>query len=468
MASAAVARRPVGRRSDPVSVRAFCWVTNGAFVLVVVYLAMTEGGSEPGSLVELAGWVGLVAVADSLRVQLWDDFSFAMSMPISLASAIVLDPWQAGVVAALGSLDSREVRAEVPLARALFNRAEVGLSVLLAAMAFRVVGGEAEWPVLLWPSMVAGVVDLAVNTALVAAPVAWLHRSSIAEVVRRAAGPAPRQFALVYVALWLLVPLTAIVYLHAGLLGVAIVVAPAAVARLAFVQTLKVKAVSQDLETNRQALATATDQAAQERRDERRMLAGELHDEVLPALFKVHLMGEVLRKDLQQGRLLDLEDDVPELAAATDAAQVAIRRVMNDLRQSSLGRDGLIATLKLLARSLEATSESRFAMTLEPIPTSDHLTQLVLYQVAREAMTNAARYAQTGIIDVRLTADNGCLRLVVADSGVGFAVDDVDETNHLGLQLMRERVESVGGQLVIDSRMGAGTTIVASIPNAYF
>ena len=464
MASAAVVRRRVGRRSDPISVRAYSWVTFVVFVTAVTYLGALDAELKGADFAELGGWIVLVALADALRVRLWDDFSFAMSLPISLAAAIVLEPWQAGMVAALGSLDTREVKAEVPLARALFNRAEVGLSVVLAALSFRAVGGEAEWPVLLGPSLVASVVDLVVNTALVAAPVAWLHQSSIKEVLRRAAGPAPSQFALVYVALWLLAPLTTIAYLSAGLPGVAMVVAPAAVARLAFVQTMRVKSVSDDLEANRQALVTATDQAAEERRDERRMLAGELHDEVLPALFKVHLMGEVLRKDLEQGRLFDLEADVPELAAATDAAQSAIRRVMNDLRQSSLGRDGLISTMKLLARSLEATSSSRFSMSLEPVPGSNHLTQLVLYQVAREAMTNAARYAQTNVVHVTLTAHDDCLRLVVADAGIGFSPDALDLTNHLGLQLMRERVESIGGQLIIDSRIGSGTTIVASIP----
>jgi signal transduction histidine kinase len=413
---------------------------------------------------ELMGWVALVAAADMLRVRLWDDFSFAMSMPISLASVIVLPPWQAALVAALGSFDLREVRAEIPLSRALFNRAEVGLSILVAALSFRWLGGTDSWPSFLGPSLAAGLIDIVVNTAIVAAPVAWLHRSSVKEVVRRAVGPEPSQFAAIYAALWLLAPLSTLAYLEAGLVGVGLVVAPAVLARLAFVQTMRVSEASEDLQVKTQALATATGQAAEERRDERRMLAGELHDEVLPALFKVHLMSQVLKKDLEQGRLLDLEADMPELAAATDAAQRAIRRMMNDLRQSSLGRNGLVSTLKLLARSLEATSSSRFELQLEPILAIDHLSQLVLYQVAREAMTNAARYASAEIVTVRLTEGSGCVRLVVADRGVGFALDSIDLTEHLGLQLMRERIESIGGRLVIDSRLGVGTTIAASVP----
>lgn len=464
MASAAVIERSARRRADPTFVRAYCWCVTAVFVGALPLVASAGPFSRSVNELELVGWIALIGIADMLRVRLWDEFSFAMSLPVSLAAVALLDPWQAGLVASLGSLDTREIRAEVPLSRALFNRAEVGASVLFAALAFRLLGGQSSWPDFLLPLMVAGVIDLATNTALVAPAVAGLHGSSIREVLHRAFGPAPAQFATVYLALWLLGPLTVVAYLEAGLAGVALVVAPAVAARLALVQTVRAAEVEEHLESKKQALATATDRASQERRDERRMLAGELHDEVLPALYKVHLMGQVLRKDLEQGRLLDLEADVPELASATEAAQVAIRRVMNDLRQSSLGRNGLVATLKLLARTLEASSNARFSMTLEPLVGVDHLSQLVLYQVAREAMTNAARYSHTTEIEVRLSFQDGDVRLVVSDHGVGFAVDAVESGEHFGLQLMRERVESVGGSLVIDSRIGAGTTIVASVP----
>ena len=74
----------------------------------------------------------------------------------------------------------------------------------------------------------------------------------------------------------------------------------------------------------------ATDSLANERRDERQVLAGELHDEVLP-LFKVHLMGQVLRQDLDSGRQI-----LPELLTATEMAQSAIRDVVRGLRGAKL------------------------------------------------------------------------------------------------------------------------------------
>ena len=96
-------------------------------------------------------------------------------------------------------------------------------------------------------------------------------------------------------------------------------------------------------------------------------VAGELHDEVLPPLFKVHLMGQVLRQDLDSGRLLDLDDDVPQLITATEVAQSAIRGLLRDLRQSSIGPAGLNVTLELLARRLEAAGSPAIRLELSDV-----------------------------------------------------------------------------------------------------
>ena len=65
---------------------------------------------------------------------------------------------------------------------------------------------------------------------------------------------------------------------------------------------------------------------------------------------------------------------------------------------------------------------------------------------------------------MKLVTLNGDARLVVGDDGVGLYPALVDRVRHFGLQLVAERVESVGGRLVVDSRLGRDTTIVAAIP----
>jgi signal transduction histidine kinase len=184
---------------------------------------------------------------------------------------------------------------------------------------------------------------------------------------------------------------------------------------------------------------------------------------VLPPLFKVHLMGQVLKEDLDAGRLLDLDSDLPELLAATAASQAAVRHVVDQLRRSSLGPEGLVGTIRLLSEHLQSSGAPPVDLFLEHLDGSDEAL-LVLYQVAREALTNAAKYSKAKRITVRMWEEDHNGRLIVSDAGVGFETSNVDLRNHFGLQLMKERVESRGGKLVVESRLGDGTTVAAKVP----
>jgi len=252
-------------------------------------------------------------------------------------------------------------------------------------------------------------------------------------------------------------------YLGWGIAGVLAFTAPVALARQAFHQRHLLERADLRLQDKDEALRNVEAQILSERRDERLVLAGELHDEVLPPLFKVHLMGQVLKQDLSSGRLLELDEDLPELLSATEAAQNAIRDLVRDLRRSQLGPGGLLETVRLLAAQLEGAGSARILLDLDEIQAS-HVSQLLAYQVLREAMNNAARHARAASIEVRLRQREGLIRLMVKDDGVGFDTRAVDRDHHFGLQLIAERVEAARGTVVVDSRLGEGTTINAVLP----
>jgi signal transduction histidine kinase len=249
----------------------------------------------------------------------------------------------------------------------------------------------------------------------------------------------------------------------AGAWGLAGFLAPLVLARHTFLQAEQLNDSSRKLQLQSAALLESTQRIADERRDERMVVAGELHDEVLPPLFKVHLMGQVLRQDLDSGQLLNLDSDLPELLSAIQAAQEAIRQMVGDLRRSSIGTAGLCPTIELLAQQLETAGSPRITLDLADVGGSK-LTQLLIYQVAREAMNNAARHSRATEIHVRLWREAGIIRIVVNDDGVGFDARAVDRNSHFGLQLISERVEAARGRVAIESRLGVGTTIAATLP----
>ncbi len=359
-------RRPRVRAAtqDPLAVRVYSWVVTAVFVSASIIgwrrsaVTTMENVDELIALHPRSDGCGLPPRSALARDVI---FCFAPCPPSSRNES--LPPWQAAAVAFVGSMDVQEIRRGVPFSRMVFNRSEIGLSVMAASAGFHALAGDSvSWPSVLVPSLVALAVDAAVNAVLVAWPVAKLHAVSTGDVVRRMFGPRYGESLLRYVGVGLMAPLIAIVWLTTGAYGLAAFLIPLGLAWSSYVEAERLRRASVQIETKNQSLMLALEAIASERRDERLVLAGELHDSVLPAMFKVQLMGQVMRQDLAEGKLLDLEDDLPPLNEAISEAQIRVRGVTGGLRESSVGPGGLASALKSLAGDLEAVSSTRFEL----------------------------------------------------------------------------------------------------------
>lgn len=436
--------------------------------VVALDLAILSSGVQLGNVasefVDLVAWVLLISAAGLIPVPSGRGVYLGLDLPLVLGAGFVFGPVTAGLVAFLGVLDIREIKREIPLGRALFNRAQVSLSAMAGSWIFHSVGGDFHSLSAAIPAGLAAIVaDAAVNYSLVSFYWRIKSRRALLDIIGDMRLGSARSFSVAYLCFGFLSVLVAAAYLGWGIAGVLAFTAPLALARQAFHQRHMLERADRRIREKDEALLHVEEQILSERRDERLVLAGELHDEVLPPLFKVHLMGQVLRQDLTTGRLLDLDEDLPELISATEAAQVAIRDLVKDLRRSQLGPGGLVDTVRLLAAQLEGAGSARIVLDLESVHASQ-VTQLLVYQVIREALNNAARHAKASTIDVRLWQAEGLIRLAVKDDGIGFDSSTVDRDRHFGLQLIAERVEAARGTVVMDSRIGAGTVVTALLP----
>ena len=409
------------------------------------------------------GWVLLVCLTSLVPVPTGRGAELSMDLPVLLAAAIVFEPAVAGAIAFLGAADPREWKREVSVWMVAYNRAQISLSVIAASLAFHALGGRLGlWPWTALAGLVALATDSLVNYSLVAAASALKQRRDFTESLKAMRFGEPRVFIPTYVSFGFLGVLAAEAYESIGLVGVLAFVGPVLLAREAFVYRTQLESFARSLGVRGAALQKVDLQIAEERRDEREVLAGEIHDEVLPPLFKVHLMGQVLRRDLESGRLLDLDEDLPELLHATEIAQDAIRSVLRNLRASSLGPSGLNSTLEILARSIEAETDAAVHVEVEDVGGTP-LLQLLLYRIAREALRNSIKHASAKNLTVRLWHEGDVVRMMIADDGLGFDPERVEPDAHFGLQLMRERVAAFGGDIVIDSQRGEGTRIFVAI-----
>jgi PAS domain S-box-containing protein len=204
--------------------------------------------------------------------------------------------------------------------------------------------------------------------------------------------------------------------------------------------------------------------------EERRRLAGDLHDDAIQSLTAARMHLSVLGHQLD--RLGDAAAAVrPALTHARDNLEqglAAARTFLFDLRPPLLDSAGLEPALRQqLAKLAERAGwKTEIAWLLEE--RLDRDLETVAFRVAQEALANVARHADATAVWVRAERDGPDVVLQVADDGVGFdppvARERAAATGHLGLRSMAERIQTAGGSLEISSGPGHGTRVVLRLP----
>jgi signal transduction histidine kinase len=198
--------------------------------------------------------------------------------------------------------------------------------------------------------------------------------------------------------------------------------------------------------------------------EERNRLARELHDAMTQNLFSLSLTAEaaggLVRTD--PGRAEAEIDHVRRLARET---QAELRSLIFELRPPRLEADGLVATvgkdLEVLGRAHGLKADLR----VHGAPELASAAEVELYRIVQEALNNAVRHARAESVAVDVNATDGTVTVTVRDDGVGFdpAARAIRE-RRLGLTSMRERAESLGGTLTIESAPRSGTTVRVEVP----
>lgn len=197
--------------------------------------------------------------------------------------------------------------------------------------------------------------------------------------------------------------------------------------------------------------------------EERNRLAREIHDTLAQNLTATTLQLESAEA---------LLDEQPEHAGDTVSRALSLtrsnldeaRRSVQDLRAAPLEGRPLAGALKVLAERWEEQSgvSARFKAVNggHPLPPR---VEVALYRIGGEALSNVSRHAGAQRATVRLTITPEQARLTVADDGGGFDPYALPEGRY-GLVGLRERAESVGGDLKVESSPGEGTTVEAAVP----
>jgi signal transduction histidine kinase len=192
-------------------------------------------------------------------------------------------------------------------------------------------------------------------------------------------------------------------------------------------------------------------------------IAHALHDEAGQLLASVYLALDEVAGNLPPAR-----EPLLKVKGLLDLIEGQLRRLSHELRPTILDDWGLLPALKFLAEGVAArtglliTVEGESELALSP------LLATTLYRIVQEAFTNVTRHAKASQVLVTIQNERQTLRCSIKDNGVGFDVSSLSArigVRGLGMIGIRERLESVGGSLALESTLGQGTELVITIPH---
>ncbi len=201
--------------------------------------------------------------------------------------------------------------------------------------------------------------------------------------------------------------------------------------------------------------------------EERHLISRELHDGVSQDISALRLRAAAATESLTAGRMEELGTDLAHIVDISLQVQQEVRDEMLGLRAPSEGEQlDLAAQMRAYLDHFQAQwflpvrFDIKSAESLGLIPSR---TGVQLLRIVQEALSNTRLHAGATAITVRLGRRRGRLELELEDDGSGFDRDQVP-TSRLGLRIMQERIEQVGGKLEISSAEGRGTRVRAEVP----
>jgi signal transduction histidine kinase len=449
----------------------YAWsVVAATAAIMAALLVDSDFGEEPFAAV--AFWIVLLVAVDLLPVSLGYDSEVMMGIPILLAVALLFPPLSAMIIAGVGAADLREFRREIPLFRALFNRAQLMLSVGAASTLLTLYRSPKPDELFLNDSVslqvlavgAAAAAHVLVNLSLVSLAIHFDGEIPFTKAFRRMLPDPVAGFILSYALLSGLGFVTALAYEAISPAAAAAILIPTIFARVSLIGARTQQELSERVRRQQHDLLQATEKVFQERENERKRIAEDIHDSSLQMLAAASYSCGNANEFLEGGHTEYATSALEAARGALDEAIKSLRESLVDLRRSSVEEGGLLETIHKFADQMSTVWGPKIVIegtirTEPPIPVA-----LAAFQILQEGVVNAMKHGGDTAVLVKVSDDDGMVHIVVEDSGPGFDPGVDAGADHVGMRLMKERAARVGGRLELDTHLGRGTRLEAILP----
>jgi signal transduction histidine kinase len=192
-------------------------------------------------------------------------------------------------------------------------------------------------------------------------------------------------------------------------------------------------------------------------------IAHAVHDDAGQLLFAIHLaLAEFTRAlpEAEHNRVREIEELLRQV-------ENRLRSYSHELRPAMLDDLGWLPAIRFLANSVSKRSGMRVQVQAEYSERLDSALETAVYRIVQEALNNAAKHSEARSIHISVARERAMLSCCISDDGVGFnpQVSRTEQSSTgLGLLGIRERLNAIGGTLVIESARGQGTKLLVRFP----
>ena len=197
-------------------------------------------------------------------------------------------------------------------------------------------------------------------------------------------------------------------------------------------------------------------------KDERNIIANELHDSLAQTLASLRFQVRILDQALQPVGDFKTFNTIESVEHALDEASTDLRELIAHCR-IPIEQQGLVPAVKRAVEKFRKETGIHILLQCDeqtlPLPSN---IELNAYRIVQEALTNIKKHANAYIVRVLLSSDSaGNIRILIENDGKGFDQNRIHSTEgeHLGLTIMKERAKHLGGKLKIESEPDEGTRV---------
>jgi two-component system sensor histidine kinase DegS len=202
----------------------------------------------------------------------------------------------------------------------------------------------------------------------------------------------------------------------------------------------------------------------QAQESERQKLARQMHDGPAQALTNLILQSDIAMRLFDRNPSLAREE-LNNLKESANSTFQRVRNFISELRPMMLDDLGLQPTISRYVETFKEQSGLEIRLNISGLEQRiENYLEVMIFRAIQELLANVSRHSKASQVKLQIDATPGEVRVSIDDNGSGFDAEAIAKSTGMGLKVIRDRVEMLGGMMEIDSVLGQGSRIVFSVP----